>query len=285
MNAPELVAALAGRWSGNYGNCRCPAHDDHNPSLTIREGDNGAPLLHCHSGCENSAIIDALRSRGLWDGKFVAGDECEPRRDERDRGHDSHKRVEAARAIWLACRPIAGTLAERYLRNRSISTSLPCTLRFHSGLKHGPTGLVFPAMVAAVTIWPSRQITGIHRTFLDHYGHKAGVADPKMSLGTLRGGAVRLRGDIDRLVLAEGIETTLSVMQSMCISAWSCLSAGGLEGVQVPATVSGVVIAGDADERGRQAANRLCERLRREGRTVSVVYPPEGKDFNDMAAA
>ena len=38
----------------------CPAHDDRNPSLSIREGDDGRILLKCHAGCAAEAIVAAL---------------------------------------------------------------------------------------------------------------------------------------------------------------------------------------------------------------------------------
>jgi hypothetical protein len=38
---------------------RCPAHDDGNPSLSIREKD-GRILLHCFAGCPVEAIVAAL---------------------------------------------------------------------------------------------------------------------------------------------------------------------------------------------------------------------------------
>jgi hypothetical protein len=38
----------------------CPAHDDKNPSLSIRIGDNGHPLLYCHAGCGYDRIIAAM---------------------------------------------------------------------------------------------------------------------------------------------------------------------------------------------------------------------------------
>lgn len=44
----------------------CPSHPDRNPSLSITDGDNGKPLVHCFSGCPQDAVIDALRARGLW---------------------------------------------------------------------------------------------------------------------------------------------------------------------------------------------------------------------------
>jgi putative DNA primase/helicase len=43
----------------------CPAHDDHNPSLAIREKD-GKLLVHCHAGCRQRDVIEGLTARGLW---------------------------------------------------------------------------------------------------------------------------------------------------------------------------------------------------------------------------
>lgn len=37
----------------------CPAHDDENPSLSIKF-DNGKILLHCFAGCQYSEIIKSL---------------------------------------------------------------------------------------------------------------------------------------------------------------------------------------------------------------------------------
>jgi hypothetical protein len=45
--------------------CLCPAHDDRAPSLHVTEKD-GKVLVHCFAGCSNEAVIDALRTRGLW---------------------------------------------------------------------------------------------------------------------------------------------------------------------------------------------------------------------------
>jgi len=45
---------------GDYSTARCPAHDDRNNSLSIREGDDGRVLAKCHAGCEFTAIAVAL---------------------------------------------------------------------------------------------------------------------------------------------------------------------------------------------------------------------------------
>ena len=40
----------------------CPAHADRNPSLSIKTGNDGRTLLHCHAGCQPDAV---LRAAGL----------------------------------------------------------------------------------------------------------------------------------------------------------------------------------------------------------------------------
>ena len=39
---------------------RCVAHEDHNPSLTITEADDGKVLLRCWSGCSTESIVEAM---------------------------------------------------------------------------------------------------------------------------------------------------------------------------------------------------------------------------------
>ncbi len=40
--------------------CRCPAHDDRNPSLSIHAGDDGRALVNCHAGCSVDAVCAAI---------------------------------------------------------------------------------------------------------------------------------------------------------------------------------------------------------------------------------
>ena len=38
----------------------CPAHNDKNPSLGIKQTDDGKILLHCFAGCEVESVVSAL---------------------------------------------------------------------------------------------------------------------------------------------------------------------------------------------------------------------------------
>jgi phage/plasmid primase-like uncharacterized protein len=176
---------------------------------------------------------------------------------------------------------------EQYLKGRNLTIELPPTLRYHLGLKHGPTGLLLPAMVAAVARWPGHEVVAIHRTFLVADGRKkAPVSQNKMMLGRCAGGAVRLAPAGEVLILAEGIETALSVQAATGLPAWAALSTSGIEGVLLPdlPLAGEILLAADHDDAGLRAANTAAEKWTRQGRTVRIAVPPQpGTDFNDMA--
>lgn len=44
---------------GKWKAC-CPAHDDHNPSMSVKVADGGKILLKCHAGCSFDSIVSAL---------------------------------------------------------------------------------------------------------------------------------------------------------------------------------------------------------------------------------
>ena len=55
MNAETIAKALGGRKAGGGWMARCPAHDDREPSLSIRDADDGKVLVRCHAGCDQDA--------------------------------------------------------------------------------------------------------------------------------------------------------------------------------------------------------------------------------------
>src|SRR5260370_22860742 len=65
MTAAEIAKNLQGKKSGAGWVARRPAHEDHNPSLSLRDKD-GRVLVHCHAGCDQRAVLKSLEARGLW---------------------------------------------------------------------------------------------------------------------------------------------------------------------------------------------------------------------------
>lgn len=59
----EFVEGVENRNNGFWA--LCPAHDDHDPSLHIQEGDDGRALLKCWAHCDQESVIAALEQRGM----------------------------------------------------------------------------------------------------------------------------------------------------------------------------------------------------------------------------
>jgi hypothetical protein len=118
-SAADFARHLGGKKSGARSwSCRCPAHNDSNPSLSVTEGDGGKILFYCHAGCSQNAVIDALRNRALlWRG---SGESATPElarivKQWRERDPDT---AALAKRIWAEGVDPAGTVAEEYLAAR-----------------------------------------------------------------------------------------------------------------------------------------------------------------------
>jgi putative DNA primase/helicase len=263
---------------------RCPAHVDHNPSLSIQSGNDGKILVCCFAGCEQHRVIAILKARGLWgenwrgnakgiSRSFMAADRIGAR--------DAEMRQLAARILERTT-AAGGTIVETYFGSRHIVIPVPRALRFHTALKH-PSGGRWPAMIAPVTRGVDGLLLAIHRTFLARDGAGKAPVDPqKMMLGLCRGGAVRLAPLGSVLMVGEGIETCIAAMQAIGHPAWAALSTSGLRTLDLPKDVRDVIVLADGDDAGEAAARDCAWRWKREGRRVRIARPPRGMDFNDM---
>lgn len=283
-NARAIVAALHGKWSSNHGMCRCPAHADSTPSLSVTGTQDGRVLLHCFGGCDGARVIATLRGMGLW---LERGPTRAPARLTAERPDEAQmRRQRRARALWDAALPITGTLGEVYLRARSVAGPLPSSLRFLRRLEHTVRPTRHPAVIAAVQDGAG-DVSAIQRIWLSDDGRAKAALDPaKAGLGPMRDGAVRL-GEAARMMgLAEGIETALSAARLFSLPVWASLGASRLKSVRLPACCREVVVFADNGASGLRLAREACARFRRQGRTASIEPPPRDfGDFNDMLRA
>lgn len=198
--------------------------------------------------------------------------------------------LEAARRLIKIAKPILGTIAQTYLRQRGITDLRECdALRFHPhcwyrGDEDDPRDRArdaWPAMIAAVTDLDG-SVTGAHRTWLDPSGHdKAPVSTPRRAMGHLLGHGVRFGRASDVMVAGEGIETVLSLRQVLTtLPMVAALSANHLSALILPPTLRRLYVARDKDPAGDRASETLTERAMAVGIDVLPLEPSMG-DFND----
>lgn len=148
-------------------------------------------------------------------------------------------------------------------------------LRFHPKCWHRDEGqtrsIPRPALIAAVTDGAG-VLQGVHRTWLAPDGQgKAAVETQRRAMGHLLGNAVRLTPHDDILVVGEGIETMLSLVEAVPgLPVWAALSSGHLGAVLLPETLQRLYIAIDRDPAGQRAAERLSVRATEVGIAVRV---------------
>jgi len=244
-----LVERLGGRWSMQGGLCLCPAHADRHPSLSVRVG-RSSLLVHCFAGCAVKDVLDALRA---------AGSAISNARDDRaptgaiPGARRNANSCRAARRLWEAARPIAGTPAETYLAGRSVYVDSG-ELRYHPRTPHGPRPFTRfrPALIAAVR--DGTGLVAVQRAFLDPRRNCLAAIDaPRCGLGRFGRGAVRLGGVERRIGLAEGIETALSASLLFGLPCWATLGTERFDRVDLPAEVTDLVLFLDNDAGGRRA--------------------------------
>jgi Toprim domain len=284
----DLAATLSprARSIGSALRDTCPSCEGRQ-TLSLTKNADGSPKLVCHR-CR-TRMGDLIKALGVpKQGKPL---QVKPLKTDASR-------IGEAMVIWRSSTPIGGTAAEAYLRSRGITWPLPGTLRFHMGLSSVEAPFKsYPALVAAMTS-VSRELRAVYVIYLDGAA-KAPLEHAKIFRGCPAGASVHLaalRGD--SLIICEGVETGLSILQLACepepIPVWACGSTAELVNFEVPA-VRTLYIGIDIDvpRRGQQgdgeiAARRLIERLSatRPEIEVFIQWPEAARlgvkgDFND----
>ncbi len=299
MIAAEVAAALGkATRAGAQWLAQCPLHADRTPSLALRDGDDGRLLAYCHASCDPGQLFAELRRRGLAGNREEDQNAQQPRR----RQHQLKPRTAPppgmppkVAAIWNRSAPVAGTIAEHYLRARGCAVPANGDLRYLQPSERMP----WPTMVALVTDFATGTPMSIHFTALTASGSgKAPIERPKRLLAGHRkqSGVIRLTPDAEvtaELGLGEGIETSLAVAKALgpLRPIWSAIDAGNLARLPVVAGIERLIIYADTDVSGigQAAARTLAARWYQAGREVFIAQPsaPAGgkADWNDRAAA
>lgn len=318
-----VVGSLAGERGKSLSICLSGTKRGRWKDFASGEGGDALELVAgaLFAGNRREAIHWAKAWLGLDDGPAPAR---RPRRappppDPEAEARERAAAQDRARRLFAAARHrIAGTPVDLYLRGRAIDLSRlgrqPGRLAFAPALWCEERGARLPAMVAAICIGP--RIVGVHRTYLAEAADpatgeigwvKAPLECPKKTLGPWAGGCIPLWQGGQALgwrqlweapaeatggqsvTLTEGIEDALSIaIADPGRRVAATISLAGLASVELPPSVTEVVIAGDNDPgpRERAALNRAIDAHLKAGRRVlSVTAPAPHKDFNDWLRA
>ena len=296
LTAAEIAHALGGRRAGqNSFTAKCPAHEDRSPSLSLTDTSDGLTLWHCHAGCSQADVRDALVARGLW---LRPGDADAPIRrasprpvpKSRNNGHS-----DAAAAIWREGVDPRGTLAERYLNGRNLALDDDLAmrvLRFHG---HCPFGrdengrtIFVPAPVVAFRPFRNDDESGapaaIHRIGLTARGENI----TKKMLGPIAGCAVKLDADMEveeGLGVCEGIETGIAIRATGWRPIWALGSAGAIARLSPIPGIACLTIFADHDQNGvgAAAAKQCAQVWQAAGGEVFIRTPSSvGADWLDV---
>lgn len=282
MDVQAITYNAGGVFRGGKGSAPCPICQTERrrdqSALSIAEV-GGKILLYCFkSRCSFVSISNAL-SLPLGE---VQVDMVAAREAAQKQATYAADKLAKARSLWDAAKPIAGSKAEIYLRGRGITVPLPDHLRFMPDIFHGPSASWVTAMVANV-----EPTGGVHRTFFDKQGVRL-PKNAKMMLARCAGGAVHLSEGAGPLVIAEGIETALSLVQLLGErqpTVWAALSTSGMKALKLPIDTRELIVATDGEEAGRDAGNRLASSATALGWNVSLLPAPDGQDWNDVLQA
>lgn len=308
----------------DYWAC-CPFHGEKTPSFHVmdqraffncfgcgQKGDHVKALMLLE-GLDAKAAIARLNELAGGDARPVTAAERAQNQKiaqarAREAANEARRKWSWARELWdtgTDIRPHGPVMA--YLRGRGLGAGTLYldgidSLR-ESRIRYGKDGPVLPAMLGAITDRRGGLI-GVHRTFVTDAGVK--YVDPdggkaKKIAGQADGGVIRLYRPAvktDRLFIAEGIETALSILQALTkrgdwaahpAAVWVGVSLGNFAKIKLPDAARHVTICADNDSKHPEEARGIVEDAARamadDGRTVRIAWPHQGQDFNDMMGA
>ena len=238
----RIIREFGGNRTGNKAMCKCPCHDDHTPTLKVTLED-GKILVHCYAGCQQKAVVDALKSRGLW-----------PSNDYQDTGSD---RPPGVPERWTDKKSgFSGTFTKSWEYMNATGEIIGHVARYDNGKAKA----VIPFFTKNGETWKP----GAHPEPRPLYGLDRLAANPDAPV-----------------LIVEG-EKCVAAVQDVLGDDWTVITwPGGCGAVKkadwLPLQGRLCVVWPDADEPGKKAAGTVCQCvITAEAETVTVVTPPAG---------
>lgn len=137
-SARTVTASRGGHWRAHNSVACCPAHEDRRTSLSLWNRPKRQFRVRCHAGCDYMLVLNTLRSLDIVGGYciFAPPSLLELAWRRRVEEADAAKREGQARTCWEEALLIDDTPAEKYLRDRGLTSPLPPPLRFHPTCRH-----------------------------------------------------------------------------------------------------------------------------------------------------
>ncbi len=316
MSAPleNLLSRLDKvRRSGGEWQALCPAHDDHSPSLGIKETNDGTVMIKCRAGCETRDVLAAvgldfsdLYPEHLRKGKkgapidpgAAARIEAAKAGRRKARNKELSSRVEDARNAWNAAQPITenGYLAGRGVLDAAIAAGARLLPDSYKASWNPDAGAR-----AACVLWPMRDprsgdLVGVQREWGRGHKNKKMIGrhmvpvDPT-SPDVLHSAYLRFPGVRDTLYICEGQVSAAAVATATGSRTIALFDTSGISKpprqVIERAIRDGairIVIAGDSGAPGEKAALECVHTIQTWGLQVKIIWtvPPEKIDWADI---
>lgn len=200
-----------------------------------------------------NAILDEIsRQRAIT----IPSKDAAIRRDN-ERKLKEAKLKKLAYDLWESCKhhKFENSPAEKYLIGRGI-TKKEENLRFHPGIKYGPTGEKYPAILFKVQEKIDGPLVAIHRIYLSNDGKKAKLDNPKMALAPIKGTGIWFGKPSSVLALTEGPENALTLLELGYRLVVSSIFGSNLHNLTIPKYVKKLIIFPDVDTAGMKAFER-----------------------------
>jgi DNA polymerase len=202
---------------------------------------------------------------------------------------DSTHTLERGLELWDESKPIAGTLAERYLTDTrkldlaALPNGADAVLRFHPRCPFGANGARHPCLLALFRDVESDAPAGIHRIGLTPDAQKI----RRLTLGRWPGvRAIKLWPVTHKLTIGEGIETVLGAIRCGAITppAWAMGPKTNIASFPVLSGVKAITVLVDrGDPAALDGAEACIARYVAAGIPARWLRTARVKDFNDLA--